>query len=284
MSPATAPTDGAEPSRRRLAVVLAAGKGTRMEGDRPKVLHEAAGRPMLFAVLDAARGAGCERPVVIVGHQAERVKDAVRQAGFGDASFALQEPQNGTGHALAQAEGAVREILGDAPGLLVVLSGDVPLVTPETLDALMAAASAPGAWGSMAVADLADPGSLGRVIPAEGSAAGSRRLERLDRIVEAADASPEELEGTLINAGLYVLPTPEIWPYLDRLEAGNAQGELYLTDALGDAARDGCAVVLHTLQDPAEATGVNTREELDRAHRLLARRGGEPLSFQELQE
>lgn len=269
MTPADA--DTAQPShRRRIAVVLAAGKGTRMESDLPKVLHEAGGRPMLFSVLDSARQAGCERSVVIVGHQAERVRQRVREAGFDDVEFALQEPQNGTGHALAQARDAVEGILNGAPGLLVVLSGDVPLVTPQTLRALAEAADGPGAWGSMAVADLEDPGSLGRVIPAAGGfPAGSPSLER---IVEAADASADELAVTLINAGLYALPAPEIWSYLDRLEAGNAQGELYLTDALGDAAADRRRLVLHTLADPAEATGVNTREELDRAHRLLVER------------
>jgi bifunctional N-acetylglucosamine-1-phosphate-uridyltransferase/glucosamine-1-phosphate-acetyltransferase GlmU-like protein len=252
-------------------VVLAAGKGTRMGGDLPKVLHEAGGQPMLFSVLDAARHSGCDRSVAIVGHQAELVKDAVRDAGFDDVTFALQEPQNGTGHALAQAREAVAERTGGAPGLLLVLSGDVPLVTSDTLDALVRSAEAPGVWGSMAVADLDDPGSLGRVIPRADSGR-SGKPPSLERIVEAADASPDELAVTLINAGLYVLPTPEIWPYLDRLDAGNAQGELYLTDALGDAVRDGERVALHTLADPAEATGVNTREELAEAHRLLVER------------
>jgi bifunctional N-acetylglucosamine-1-phosphate-uridyltransferase/glucosamine-1-phosphate-acetyltransferase GlmU-like protein len=128
----------------------------------------------------------------------------------------------------------------------------------------------------MAVADLDRPGSLGRVIaaPAAG-AAGDRPGERLAGIVEAADAGPAELAIPTVNAGFYALPAPEIFAYLARLAPQNAQGELYLTDAVVAAAGDGRRVALHRLADPEEALGVNTPEELDRAERaLLARTGG----------
>lgn len=238
------------------AVVLAAGKGTRMESDLPKVLHPAAGRPLLAWVLDAARAAGCGRLAVVIGHQAERVRATFAAAD--DVDWVLQERQLGTGHALLQTEGEVAE---DA--LLLVLSGDVPLVRPETLRALAAAADpAAGGWGAMAVAELAEPGSLGRVF---------RRADDpdlLDRIVEAKDASPEELTNGTINAGIYALPAA-IFPYLRRLGTDNAQGELYLTEALGAAAEEGHPVRLVRLEDPEEGFGVNTPEELARVEALL---------------
>jgi bifunctional UDP-N-acetylglucosamine pyrophosphorylase/glucosamine-1-phosphate N-acetyltransferase len=238
----------------RVAVLLAAGKGTRMRSALPKVLHRAAGRPLLSWVLDAARGAGCSRIVVVVGHGAERVRDEV---GGDDLTWVIQEEQKGTGHALAQAERAV-----DGAALLLVLSGDVPLVTPETLSRLVEAAAA--GWGSFATATLAEPGGLGRVVTDEAG--------RFSRIVEARDATVEELEIKRVNSGLYALPAPEVFRYLGRLAPSNRQGELYLTDAVGAAAADGKEISLVELADPDEASGVNDRVELARVHRLLLAR------------
>lgn len=257
----------AQPEDPRIAVVLAAGKGTRMRSERPKVLHEAAGRPLLAWVLDAARGAGCDRLLVVVGHGADEVKGAFADAE--DVTWVLQERQLGTGHALLQVEeaaGAAGEGAAAEP-LLLVLSGDAPVVRPETLERLTAAV-ADGAWGAMAVSVLDEPGSLGRVIP-RGEGAGDR--SRLARIVEASDATPEELAVRTVNAGMYALPAG-IFPYLRRLEPDNVKGELYLTDALVRAAADGETIRLVELDDPSEAVGVNTPAELETASRLLAGR------------
>jgi bifunctional UDP-N-acetylglucosamine pyrophosphorylase/glucosamine-1-phosphate N-acetyltransferase len=277
-----------------VAVVLAAGKGTRMRSALPKVLHRAAGRPLLSWVIDAARAAGCGQILVVVGHGAERVRAEIAadagEAGDtrGDLRWVVQEPQRGTGHALAQVEGLIA-----GPARLLVLSGDVPLVEAATLERLLAAAAA--GWGAMAVADLPHPGGLGRVIAradaaeakdrrggevgSEGGATGSQsevRSERrgarpqlLERIVEAADASPAELAVPTVNAGLYALPAPEIFSFLARLEPANAQGELYLTDAVTAAATAGRRVELVRLADAREAHGVNDRRELAEVHRLL---------------
>jgi bifunctional UDP-N-acetylglucosamine pyrophosphorylase/glucosamine-1-phosphate N-acetyltransferase len=244
--------------RTRVAVILAAGKGTRMRSSTPKVLHRVGGRPMIQWVAEAARQSGCELIVVVVGHGSEMVREAVSAA---DVRFVLQEEQLGTGHALAQAESAIA-----GPSTLLVLSGDVPLVSPSTLDAL--AAEAEAGWGAMAVAELEKPGSLGRVIAAEGDC--------LERIVEAADASPEELTCRLVNAGIYALPS-EIFDDLRRLDPSNAQGEYYLTDALGAAAGRGDAVSLHRLEHFEEAFGVNDRRDLARVHRVLLDRHLEEL-------
>jgi bifunctional UDP-N-acetylglucosamine pyrophosphorylase/glucosamine-1-phosphate N-acetyltransferase len=247
--------DGAAQQRPVVAVMLAAGKGTRMKSRLPKVLHEAAGRPLISWVVAAARSAGCGTVVGVVGHGADEVRARLADS---DVRFVLQEQQLGTGHALAQAEVEV----GEAPAMVLVLSGDVPLVTPATLAALVAAAGAGGA--AMAVADLAAPGSLGRVVAGPGGG--------LERIVEAADATPAELAVHTVNAGLYALPAPEIFDYLRRLETRNAQGELYLTDAVTAMARDGRRVALVTLADADEALGVNTRAELAQVHRILVER------------
>lgn len=233
------------------AVVLAAGQGTRLRSSLPKVLHPAAGRRLLEWVVRAARAAGCGQISVVIGHGGEQVKSAMADQNLG---WVVQAEQKGTGHALAQVEPEVGR-----DSTLLVLSGDVPLVRAETLDKLVAAAR--GGWGAMAVADLDEPGSLGRVLTQpDGSLQG---------IVEAADASPEELTVGRVNAGLYALPAPAIFEFLARLEPQNAKGELYLTDALNAAVRQGHPIRLVDLDDPSESFGVNNRADLGRVHRAL---------------
>ena len=226
-----------------------------MRSHRPKLLHQIGGRPLLAWGLDAARRAGCGRILVVVGHRSEEVRRAFADAR--DLVWVEQREQLGTGHALLQAEPHLSEA-----ALLLVLSGDVPLVAPETLARLTAEAER--GWGAMAVAELADPAALGRVID-DGQGG-------LARIVEARDATPEELALRTVNAGLYALPAPEIFGFLRRLEPINAQGELYLTDAVTAAARAGRRVALVELTDPHEALGVNDRLELAMVHRLLVDR------------
>jgi bifunctional UDP-N-acetylglucosamine pyrophosphorylase/glucosamine-1-phosphate N-acetyltransferase len=237
-----------------VAVVLAAGLGTRMKSRLPKVLHEAGGRPLLAWALDAARAAGCARIVVVAGHGAEEVQ---RRFAADDVRFVLQQQQLGTGHALAQ---AAPEVDGEAT--VLVLSGDVPLVRVDTLRALLAAAGEDGA--AMAVADLEQPGSLGRVLATSDG--------KLAAIVEARDATVEQLAVRTINAGIYALPAPAIFDELARLRPNNAQGELYLTDAVTALAQRESGVALHHLGDSDEALGVNTRVELAQVHRLLVER------------
>ncbi len=238
----------------RIAVVLAAGKGTRLKSRLPKVMHEVAGRPILEWVLAAARASGCRRILVVVGHGADEVRQRIRGD---DLVWVEQAEQLGTGHALAQAEAHV-----EGAATLVVVNGDVPLVTSRTLQRLLDAAGE--GWGAMAVAELAEPGSLGRVI---GDGSG-----HLARIVEAVDATPEELGIRRINAGLYALPAPQVFADLRRLETDNVKGEYYLTDALGIAAAAGRPITLVNLDDPAEAFGVNDRRELADVHRAMIER------------
>ncbi len=251
MADSSRPSRAGSPPGRRIAVVLAAGQGKRMHSALPKVLHPVGGRPMLERVIEAARRGGCEKILVVVGHGAGEVRQAVTGD---DVTWVEQRRQLGTGHALAQVEPHV-----EADATLLVLSGDVPLVSAATLNRLAAAAD--GCWGAVAVAELEDPGSLGRVI--------SRASGEFERIVEAADASPEELAVRWVNAGIYALPAPAIFGYLRRLATDNAQRELYLTTALGDAAAAGEKIRTLTLEDPEEAFGINDRGDLARVHRAL---------------
>ncbi len=226
-----------------------------MLSEAPKVLHPACGRPLLAWVLDAARAAGCERLLVVVGHGAEAVRAEFASAR--DITWIEQEPQLGTGHALAQAASAIP---GEAR--LLVLSGDVPLVTARTLARLAAAAER--GWGALAVAVVDRPGALGRVI---GDGHGHLR-----RIVEARDALPDELALRTVNAGIYLLPAPDVFARLAALTPENSQGELYLTDAVTAAAAAGERVALVELEDPVEAFGVNDRLELAHVHAHLVGR------------
>lgn len=241
------------------AVVLAAGKGTRMKSGTAKVLHELGGKPLAWYAVRAALDAGAAPVVVVVGHQAAEVEARLRAA-LPDAPlrFALQAEQKGTAHAVLAARGALRGVSGP----VAILSGDVPLLSTATLRRVVAArgrARAPLALATMA---LAEPRGYGRVVrDGRGRAA---------RIVEEKDASDAERELQEVNAGLYCADAAFLWRALARVGSANAQGEFYLTDLVAMAAARGGAATVEV--DPLEASGVNDREELARAGAVLQRR------------
>ncbi len=240
------------------AVVLAAGQGTRMRSSLPKVLHPLAGRPMLGWVLDALAGAGVERTVVVIGHGSEAVREAL-PAGVG---AAVQEPQIGTGHAtqVGLAE------LDPACDTVVVACGDTPLLTADLIGRMLAVHREAGCAATMLTADVDDAGAYGRVVRApDGTVA---------RIVEARDASPEELALTEFNAALYVFDRAAVTAALAGLGRANAQGEVYLTDAIEGI--DG-AVEAVRVDDPEPAAGVNDRVDLAACEVVLQRRLREEL-------
>jgi len=241
------------------AVVLAAGKGTRMKSDRPKVLHELAGRPLLAHVLDTARAAGIDRTVVVVGHQSDRVREACAAP---DLEFVIQEPQLGTGHAVQMAEHALRD-----GGWTVVLAGDVPLLRAETLRRLVDETQAQGATASVLTCVVDDAGAYGRMIKdADGN---------LVKIVEARDASPEELAIGEYNSGVYCYRTDRLKAALGSLTTDNDQGEYYLTDTVGWLVAAGDTVRTVSTVDTDEVIGINTVEELQAAEQLYLSRRGE---------
>jgi bifunctional UDP-N-acetylglucosamine pyrophosphorylase/glucosamine-1-phosphate N-acetyltransferase len=245
------------------AIVLCAGKGTRMRSRKAKVLHEVCGRPLAFYPLRRAIDAGASPIVVVVGHQGEAVRQGLAPSFPGaPLRFAVQTEQLGTAHAVL----AAKEALGGHAGPVLILSGDTPLLAAETL-ARVAAARAEGAPLAFATMKLAEPAGYGRVVR---DGAG-----RPARVVEEKDASPEERALDEVNAGLYCVDAGFLWEALARVGSSNAQREFYLTDLVAMAARAGGAV---TVPVPAEeAAGVNDREDLARAGRLLTRRAASAL-------
>ena len=226
--------------------LLAAGKGTRMRSDLPKVLHKIAGLPMLGHALNSAQGCEPSRAVIVTGHQSDRVADAAKALSPG-AVCVKQEPQLGTGHAVLQA----KEALADFEGDVFILFADTPLIRSETLVA-MAEARSKGAAVVVLGFEAAIPGGYGRLI--EGS-------DGLDRIVEAKDATEAELAVTLCNSGVMCVDSKTLFSLLDRVTNHNANGEYYLTDIVGLAREDNlpCAVVRC---DEEETLGVNSRVDL----------------------
>jgi bifunctional UDP-N-acetylglucosamine pyrophosphorylase/glucosamine-1-phosphate N-acetyltransferase len=242
--------------RRELAaVVLAAGLGTRMKSRIVKVLHPLAGRPMIAWVLAAVRGVGAARIVCVVGHQRERVADAV--AGVAGVEFAIQEEPLGTGHALQCAAPILESFEGD----VLVCCGDTPLLTDATLRTVVEAHRDHDAPSTLLIAELDDPTGYGRVVTDPG--------DRVAAIVEERDADVATRAIRRINTGVYCFRWSEIQPLLDRLAPTNFQGERYLTDVMAmlAALRTPSRTVL--LDDPIELSGINDREQLATAEAIL---------------
>lgn len=226
-------------------VILAAGMGKRMNSDLPKVLHPLAGKSLLGHVVDTARTLDPQRLVVVYGHGGEQVQAAF--AGQTDVQWALQSPQLGTGHAVAQ---AVPMLVDDVPTL--ILYGDVPLVKASTLQRLAEAAQ--GGKLALLSQHVADPTGYGRVVR---DAAGN-----VSRIVEQKDADAETLKINEVNTGILVCPTGPLKRWLTALKNDNAQGEYYLTDVIAAAVTDGTGVVTAHPDAEWETLGVNSKTQL----------------------
>jgi len=230
------------------AVILAAGQGTRMKSDLPKVLHTIDERPMVLFVIDTVAQVNPERVIVVVGYQGDRVRAACEGAGV---EFVVQEQQLGTGHAVMQAE----ESLSGFNGTTLVLNGDVPCLRPETLQEFVAYHRSSGAAATVMTARMEDPSGYGRIArDADGS---------LLRIVEHKDASPDELAIDEINSGLFCFDTQALFTALHQTNTSNAQNEYYLTDAIEMLRAQGKRVSAWCVPDNSEVAGVNTIEELD---------------------
>ena len=230
-------------------IVLAAGKGTRMKSDLHKVLHPIARRPMLEHLLASAAELEPERQVVIVGSGREQLKAALGER----VALAVQEPQLGTGHAVQQAEAALAGFSGD----VLILYGDVPFVTADTMRAMIERLHADDAPAVVVLAfEPEDPLQYGRVIAEEG---------RIAKMVEHKDATEAERACRLCNSGLMAVRSDELFGLLARVGNENSQGEYYLVDIVNIANADGrsCAVVVTA--DPGEVAGINSRAELAEA-------------------
>ncbi|MCC8181057.1 MAG: NTP transferase domain-containing protein [Planctomycetes bacterium] len=239
------------------ACVLAAGKGTRMGGDRPKVLFEAEGKPLLEWVLGALSDAGVDDLVVVVGY---RKDDIVAMLPTG-VRWAEQSPQLGTGHAVRCARAAFPDTASD----IIVTYGDMPLVTPETYRRLVDIRIESGAAATILSVPVPPDSRFGRIIRNE--------LDEVVKIVEYKDATPEERARPEGNAGVYCFDAAALWPALEQITNANAQGEYYLTDVIEILRRQGRGVTALFSEVAGEELGVNTPEDLAAAQMALRERG-----------
>lgn len=239
-----------------VALILAAGEGTRMKSALPKVAHEVLGVPMISHVVDAARRAGCERVIAITGHGAD-VVEALLDEGV---ETVRQDRQLGTGHAVMCA----RDALAGFEGSLLVLSGDTPLLRPETIAGLSALRESSGAAVTLLTAHLPDPTGYGRIV--------RNRDGAVDAIVEHKDLAGDQHAIDEVNTGTYCFDAAVLFAHLDRLSTENAQGEYYLTDMVSIFNGEGMLVTAMATDQPMETLGVNSRVQLAEATKVLQRR------------
>ena len=238
------------------AIILAAGAGTRMKSKKPKVVHEVLGRPLVRWVVNAAEEAGASRVVTVVGHQRDQVIPLVE----GDTTVVVQESQRGTADAVL----AAKEALADFDGAVMVLSGDSPLIRPDTIAEMSALREAHNAAVIVLTMELENPFGYGRIVR---DGAGE-----VARIVEQKDATPEEAAITECNSGFYCFDAHDLFEALEQVDSNNAQGEFYLTDVLEIARAAGRPVLAYKTDDAEQCLGVNSRGQLAEATRVMQRR------------
>jgi len=247
-------------SRSLAVAIMAAGKGTRMKNPEvAKVMNEIGGKPMIAYVVDLTLKLQAERTVVIVGWQKQSVIDLLTQ-GYPDIEFVEQTEQLGTGHAIMQTMTALKEFEGD----LLVLSGDVPLLTEKTARALVGYHRSTEAAATILTAELKDPAGYGRVVRQQDGS--------VQKIVEHKDASKKELAMREINAGIYVFDKQKLFTSLVHLEPNNAQGEYYLTDVFEFFRKNEWRISAVKVLDPVEVMGINDIEQLESARATMAAR------------
>lgn len=243
------------------AIILAAGKGVRMRSQMPKVVHQVAGRPMVWYVVNAVREAGIDDITLVVGHGREMVEKALEGENL---HFAVQEQQLGTGHALMQAQDSI-----DPANTLIVLAGDTPLLEGATVKKLLEYHQQQGAEATVLSAVLPDPYGYGRIIrQADGG---------LERIVEEKDASPEEKKIAEINTGMYCFQASSVFNALAQINTANAQGEYYLTDVLPILKKGGYKVAVLAIEEIDQIHGINDRVQLSRAESIIRQKQNQVL-------
>ncbi len=241
------------------SVILAAGKGTRMKSDKPKVVHQVMGKPMVYYSIEAARRAGADEVCVIVGYKADEVKQAIAESGAEiSVSYALQEQQLGTGHAVKCAS----DFIGK-DGDVIILCGDTPLVTGETLNKALDFHQKNGNGVTVISAILDEPFGYGRII---------RNGDSLEKIVEEKDANESEKAVKEVNSGMYIFNCDELQAALTQISNDNAQGEYYLPDAIEIIKKMGLKASAVPMDDADQIRGVNTLEQLAEAEKIMENR------------
>ena len=238
------------------SVILAAGMGTRMKSKMPKVLHKVCGKPLSKWVIDASKAAGADKVCAVVGHKAETVKEVL-----GDVcEFALQAEQKGTGHAVMQAI----DVIKNSKGEVVILNGDTPLITAETINKAIEYHKNNGNQATVITAILDDATGYGRIVrDNDGSVL---------KIVEQKDASEEEKKINEVNSGMYVFDAQSLVYALDKITPNNAQGEYYLTDTREMLLSAGKKIGGYAISDNDEIRGINDRVQLNEAEKIMQKR------------
>ncbi|MFC0525136.1 bifunctional UDP-N-acetylglucosamine diphosphorylase/glucosamine-1-phosphate N-acetyltransferase GlmU [Pontibacillus salicampi] len=239
-----------------FAVVLAAGKGTRMKSELPKVLHPVCGKPMVQHITDKLARLSVDQTVTVVGHKSEMIKNQL-----GDAvKYAMQQEQLGTAHAVKMAE----RQLADKEGTTLIITGDTPLVTEQTIQNLMDHHRETNAAATILTMNTEDPSGYGRIIRNENG--------DVERIVEQKDASEEELAVKEVNSGIFCFDNQKLFTSLDKVSTNNNQSEYYLPDVIEILKNEGEVISASSTDDVEEAMGVNDRVHLATAERILRER------------
>lgn len=235
------------------AVILAAGKGTRMKSDLPKVVHTIDGKCLVDYAIEAAKGAGADEVCLVVGYKSDVVKESIQNK---DVAFVMQEEQLGTGHAVKCAKNFMGE-----DGQTMILFGDTPLITAKTLKNLADYHGEKGNTVTVLSAMMEDPTGYGRIIRDEKG--------NFVKSVEHKDANEKELASHEVNSGMYIFDTKELKEALEKITPNNAQGEYYLPDTLTIIKEKGLRVDAYALDDPEDITGVNDQEQLKAATEII---------------
>lgn len=237
------------------AIVLAAGKGTRMKSDKPKVVHEVLYKPMINHVVDELKKLGVDETIVIVGHKADEVKALLND----DVKTVYQKEQLGTGHAVLMA----KDVLGDKEGMTLVLNGDAPLIRVETLKGMIEAHQQAHNMATVMSADCDPSTHYGRIVKENGQVKG---------IVEFKDLQPDQMDITEMNTGEYCFDNQALFEALSKVSNENAQNEYYLTDVIGIMNDEGKKVDAYKIEDFNEVGGVNDRVALEESTKMLQKR------------
>ncbi len=230
-----------------VTIIMAAGKGKRMESDLPKVLHCLGGRPLVHHVIDLARDVGSNRIILIIGYKQEMVRDVTQHL---DVELVVQRQQLGTGDAVKSCEHVLEGFSGD----VLVLSGDVPLMRPSTVRNARMLHEQSNAAATVFTFKPDDPAGYGRIVRGDN--------DRLLRIIEQKDANPEEMKIDEVNAGIYFFKKDLMYRALEEVNNENASGEFYLTDTISVLAGWGERLTPFLVDDPVEVAGVNTLQQL----------------------
>ncbi len=248
-------TSSTYPKKPLAAIILAAGKGTRMESDLPKVLHPVAGKPMVQWVIEAVKNAGSDRVILVVGHGAKLVKDSISNT-----EYVIQEPQLGTGHAVL----VCKETLADFDGNIVVLGGDGPLLRPSTIDAMIELQERENATATLATSVIPDPEGYGRIVRDEQN--------RFAAIVEQKNATPEQLEIHEVYPSYAVFESNALWACLDELQPNALTNEYYFTEVPQMLLSKGLSIEVVNSVAPEDILSINTPQQLADVETLLLAR------------